>query len=60
MKYHREYWREKVRIGWTCPYCGCEQVSNEHKKKHWATNRCRQIQEQKGIHIVETIINESL
>ena len=47
MKYHREYWREKVRIGWTCPYCGCEQVSNEHKKKHWATNRCRKYKNRK-------------
>ena len=55
MKHHREYRREKVRIGWTCPYCGCAQVSNEHKKKHWATNICRKIQEQKGVLITETI-----
>ena len=60
MKYHRDYWREHVRVGWTCPYCNSNHVSNEHKKKHWATNRCRKIQEQKGILITETIINESL
>ena len=55
MKYHRDYWREHVRVGWTCPYCNSNHVSNEHKKKHWATNRCRKIQEQKGILITETI-----
>ena len=33
MKYHRDYWREHVRIGWTCPYCSSNHVSSEHKKK---------------------------
>jgi peroxiredoxin len=55
MKYHRGYWGEHVRVGWTCPYCNSNHVSNEHKKKHWATHRCRKIQEQKGIVITETI-----
>jgi hypothetical protein len=59
MQYHRDYWRAH-RVGWTCPYCNSEHVNNEHKKKHWATNRCRKIQEQKGILITETIINDSL
>ena len=54
-QYHLQYWREHVRIGWTCPYCNSYHVSNEHKKKHWATNRCRKIQEEKGILITETI-----
>ena len=54
MKYHREYWREHVRVGWTCPYCNSTHVSSEHKKKHWASERCRKIQQEKGILIVET------
>ena len=54
-QYHLQYWREHVRIGWTCPYCDSYHVSHDHKKKQWATNRCRKIQEEKGILITETI-----
>ena len=52
---HLQECREHVRIGWTCPYCNSNHVSNEHKKKHWAANRCRKIQEEKGLLIIETI-----
>jgi len=54
MKYHREYWRKHVRVGWTCPFCLSTHVSSEHKKKHWASERCQKIQQEKGILTVET------
>ena len=47
MKYHREYWREHVRVGWTCPYCNSTHVSSEHKKNIGLVNDARKYNKKK-------------
>ena len=58
-QFHRDYWREKVRIGWTCPYCDSKHVSNEHRRARWNTIKCSKIREAKGILVIETINEDS-
>ena len=40
LEYNREYWRTKICIGWTCPYCNRTLKASDHKTRHWATDYC--------------------